>query len=32
MFLGRLTPEQVVKNADDRRAKIAKTAGDPAWK
>jgi raffinose/stachyose/melibiose transport system substrate-binding protein len=32
MFMGLMTPEQVVAAIDERRTKIAKAAGDPAWK
>ncbi len=32
MFIGQMTPLQVVQAIDERRAKIAKAAGDPAWK
>lgn len=32
MFVGQMTPSQVVQAMDERRAKIAKAAGDPAWK
>jgi raffinose/stachyose/melibiose transport system substrate-binding protein len=32
MFIGKMTPEQVVQAIDERRAKIAKANGDPAWK
>ena len=31
MFSGTLTPEDVLKNVDQRRADMAKTAKDPAW-
>jgi ABC-type sugar transport system, periplasmic component len=31
MFMGQMTPLQVVSAIDERRAKIAKAAGDPAW-
>lgn len=32
MYIGILTPEQVLRNIDERRAKMAKAIGDPAWK
>ncbi|NLZ52023.1 MAG: carbohydrate ABC transporter substrate-binding protein [Thermoanaerobacteraceae bacterium] len=31
MYIGALEPEEILKNVDDRRAKIAKAIGDPAW-
>ena len=31
MFSGAMTPEDVLKNVDQRRAEMAKTAKDPAW-
>ena len=31
MFTGAMTPEDVLKNIDQRRADMAKTAKDPAW-
>jgi raffinose/stachyose/melibiose transport system substrate-binding protein len=31
MFMGQMTPDQVISAIDERRAKIAKAAGDPAW-
>ncbi|MEO0278544.1 MAG: carbohydrate ABC transporter substrate-binding protein, partial [candidate division WOR-3 bacterium] len=32
MYIGVMTPQEVLKNIDDRRAKMAKAMGDPAWK
>ncbi len=32
MFTGAATPEQVLEDTDQRRADMAKAAGDPAWK
>jgi len=31
MFTGSMTPEEVLKNIDQRRVDMAKTAKDPAW-
>lgn len=31
MFTGAMTPEDVLKSIDQRRAEMAKTANDPAW-
>ena len=31
MFTGSMTPEDVLKSIDQRRADMAKTAKDPAW-
>ncbi len=31
MFNGTLTPQDMLKNIDQRRADMAKTAKDPAW-
>jgi len=31
MFTGAMTPEEVLQSIDQRRADMAKTAGDPAW-
>lgn len=31
MYIGAMTPQEVLKNIDDRRAKMAKAMGDPAW-
>ena len=31
MFTGAMTPEDVLKSIDQRRADMAKTAKDPAW-
>ena len=31
MFTGSMTPEDVLASIDQRRADMAKTAGDPAW-
>ena len=32
MFIGQMTPEQVLENVDKRRADLAAAAKDPAWK
>ena len=32
MFMGELTSDQVLQNIDERRAKLAKSQNDPAWK
>ena len=32
MFVGNLSPEQLLKNVDANRAALAKQAGDPNWK
>ena len=32
MFTGSMTPEDVLKSIDQRRADMAATANDPAWK
>jgi len=31
MFVGSMTPEDVLSSIDQRRAEMAQTAGDPAW-
>ncbi|MGQ9747761.1 MAG: hypothetical protein ACUVQZ_08390 [Candidatus Caldatribacteriaceae bacterium] len=31
MYIGTMTPEQILKNIDERREKMAKAQGDPAW-
>jgi raffinose/stachyose/melibiose transport system substrate-binding protein len=31
MFTGSMTPEDVLKSIDERRAEMATTAKDPAW-
>ncbi len=32
MYIGALTPEQILQNIDERREKMAKAQGDPAWR
>jgi raffinose/stachyose/melibiose transport system substrate-binding protein len=31
MYIGALEPEDILKNIDERRAKMARAMGDPAW-
>ena len=31
MFIGDMTPEEVLQAIDDGRAQLAAAAGDPAW-
>ncbi|MGC8718092.1 MAG: ABC transporter substrate-binding protein [bacterium] len=32
LYIGAITPEQILKNIDERREKMAKAQSDPAWK
>jgi raffinose/stachyose/melibiose transport system substrate-binding protein len=31
MYMNAMTPKQILENIDERRAKMAKAQGDPAW-